>query len=97
MSEDEATVAVGYTETLDRIAGDLEAVEAALRRLDDGTYGRCGTCGRQIAEDEVERDPLAATCADHRGLPAPASASERAVGVLAGDDPLSLGREHPEG
>ena len=54
-----------HGEDLDRIAGDLEAVDAAMRRLDEGTYGLCAQCGRPIPEDTLTNDPLAASCAEH--------------------------------
>jgi DnaK suppressor protein len=35
---------------LDRIAVELGAIEAALRRLDEGTYGQCVDCDEAIPE-----------------------------------------------
>jgi RNA polymerase-binding transcription factor DksA len=40
----------------------LAAVDAALRRLEDGTYGRCEVCGRAIPDERLEARPTAATC-----------------------------------
>ena len=40
----------------------LDAVGAALARLDDGTYGRCLVCGRPIPGERLEVRPTAATC-----------------------------------
>lgn len=37
-------------------------VEAALARLDAGTYGRCIDCGREIDEARLEFRPEAARC-----------------------------------
>ena len=54
-----------YGEDLDNVTADLEAVEAAMLRLDEGTYGRCMSCGRDIPEAELTADPLATTCAAH--------------------------------
>ena len=100
-TKDADRMAADHAATLDRIAGDLGAVEAAMRRLDDGTYGRCEVCGTAIPEDQLGSDPLAVRCGQHRAEPAaagaPASVSEGPVAVLAGDDPLALGSEHPEG
>jgi DnaK suppressor protein len=42
----------------------LAQVEAALRRLDDGTFGTCTTCGRPIAPERLEAIPWAAHCID---------------------------------
>jgi DnaK suppressor protein len=42
----------------------LAAIEAALARLDDGTYGRCVGCGNAIAQERLEALPWAAHCID---------------------------------
>lgn len=40
----------------------LEEVEAALARVDDGTYGVCERCGRPIPAARLEARPTARTC-----------------------------------
>jgi DnaK suppressor protein len=40
----------------------LTAIERAERRLDDGTYGRCERCGRDIGAGRLAARPAAATC-----------------------------------
>jgi RNA polymerase-binding transcription factor DksA len=40
----------------------LRDVRAALRRMDDGTYGRCVGCGDQIDVRRLEILPQAACC-----------------------------------
>ena len=42
-------------------------MEAALQRLDDGTYGMCEVCGRPIAEGRLEARPWTRFCIDHTG------------------------------
>lgn len=42
----------------------LSEVEAALARLDAGTYGICAGCGRPIAEARLEARPSAVRCID---------------------------------
>jgi DnaK suppressor protein len=42
----------------------LAQVEAALRRLDEGTFGNCTTCDRPIAPERLEAIPWAAHCID---------------------------------
>jgi DnaK suppressor protein len=46
----------------DQIIQQLAAVDAALVRVADGTYGVCGVCGREIAPERLEAIPWAATC-----------------------------------
>ncbi len=47
----------------------LAEFEAAMRRLDDGQYGRCLQCGSTISYDQLTADPLAMRCSAHpRGL-----------------------------
>ena len=42
----------------------IEAVDAALARLDAGTYGTCITCGKPISPERLEALPAAAHCID---------------------------------
>ncbi len=48
----------------DRNRQHLDAVEAALARLDDGTFGTCVRCGRLIAPERLDALPWAAHCID---------------------------------
>jgi DnaK suppressor protein len=48
----------------DRARQQLELVDQALARLDEGTYGACQRCGRQIAAGRLEALPWAAHCID---------------------------------
>jgi RNA polymerase-binding protein DksA len=48
----------------DRSRAELVQVEAALRAIDDGSYGRCTSCGKNIAPERLEAIPWAATCID---------------------------------
>jgi RNA polymerase-binding transcription factor len=40
------------------------AIEAALQRIDDGTYGTCTNCGREIPPERLEASPWASLCID---------------------------------
>jgi len=40
----------------------LADIDAALKRIDDGTYGLCAGCGHQIAEERLEARPWATLC-----------------------------------
>ena len=42
----------------------LAAIEAALVRLDEGTYGKCQRCGQPISEERLEAIPYATLCID---------------------------------
>jgi len=42
----------------------LKEIEAALGRIDDGTYGTCAVCGREIAPERLEAHPWASLCID---------------------------------
>jgi DnaK suppressor protein len=42
----------------------LEEIKAALKRIEEGTYGICTNCGKQIAEPRLEALPWATLCID---------------------------------
>lgn len=42
----------------------LAEIDAALRRIEEGTFGICTNCGTQIAEERVEALPWAPLCID---------------------------------
>jgi RNA polymerase-binding protein DksA len=44
----------------------LRAIDAALQRIDEGTYGTCSTCGQPISEERLEAIPYATQCIDCR-------------------------------
>jgi RNA polymerase-binding protein DksA len=46
----------------DRNQQHLAEVEAALQRLDDGTYGTCVECGHPIASERLDALPWASHC-----------------------------------
>ena len=41
-------------------------IEAALKRLEDGHYGRCEACGKEIGDDRLEAFPAARFCIEHQ-------------------------------
>jgi RNA polymerase-binding transcription factor DksA len=51
------TLAASLQETLDE-------VEAALGKIDAGTYGTCDNCGKAIAPARLEAKPAASMCID---------------------------------
>ncbi len=46
----------------------LERVRQALTRLDDGTYGTCANCGKEIASARLDARPWAIYCIDCQQL-----------------------------
>jgi DnaK suppressor protein len=54
---------IGYTleENSEHV---LAAIDAALERMEDGTFGKCVSCGREIAEDRLAAIPWATQCID---------------------------------
>ena len=44
----------------------LRAIDAALQRIEDGTFGICETCGQPISEERLEAIPYATQCIDCR-------------------------------
>jgi DnaK suppressor protein len=47
---------------LEQTRDQLSRVDAALRRLDEGSYGVCDRCGQQIAAGRLEARPTATMC-----------------------------------
>lgn len=47
---------------LEGVAEQRLQVEAALTRVDAGTFGRCVDCGEELSEDRLDARPEAARC-----------------------------------
>jgi sigma-B regulation protein RsbU (phosphoserine phosphatase) len=60
----------------------IRDVDAALARLDDGTYGLCEVCHEPIEQDRLISDPLARFCLDHL-TPGERQALETDLGLAA--------------
>jgi RNA polymerase-binding protein DksA len=63
------TATVTYDRTLDYTLEEnsehvLAEIDAALQRMENGTYGTCTACGKQIAEERLEAKPWASLCID---------------------------------
>lgn len=37
----------------------------ALEAIEQGTYGTCSVCGKEISQDRLKANPTATTCIDH--------------------------------
>jgi len=46
---------------------EREQMEEALRRLDEGCYGICDDCGREIGEGRLKAVPFARRCVECQG------------------------------
>lgn len=51
------------------LASLLEEVDAALSRMDDGSFGLCETCHEPIERERLAADPLVRFCLDHLTAP----------------------------
>jgi DnaK suppressor protein len=49
---------------LERIEAERADVERALKRVEEGTYGLCEACGREVAKARLEIRPAARFCVD---------------------------------
>ena len=47
------------------IRRDLDDVDAALMKLDKGSYGHCEACGGPIGDERLTRSPAERFCATH--------------------------------
>ncbi|WP_308282673.1 TraR/DksA family transcriptional regulator [Pseudonocardia nigra] len=54
---------------VDTVGEQRRRVVEALERLDDGSYGRCAVCGRDIDDERLEARPEVATCREHADTP----------------------------
>ena len=69
-SENGADAALLEPDDVDAVEALLDQVDQGLARLDDGSYGRCESCGTIIADDRLAELPTARTCT---GCPDPAA------------------------
>ena len=58
-------------ETERRRQARMQAIRAALKRMDAGDYGYCVTCDEEISEKRLDLDPATATCIDCAGATRP--------------------------
>ncbi len=60
--EAQAAEAQASGASLDAVEAILDRVDQALARLDDGTYGRCVSCGQPIDDSRLAGDPTVTDC-----------------------------------
>ena len=52
---------------LEQLEAEIGDLDAALRKIDEGTYGTCEVCGREIEPERLEAVPGTRTCIEHAG------------------------------
>jgi DnaK suppressor protein len=58
----EAVERISTTAAARSIAASLAEVDRAIEKLSEGTYGRCDSCGVEIAAERLEAIPWATLC-----------------------------------
>ena len=64
---DAAAVTAERTEVLglvDSLKGQVDDIDRALERIEEGLYGICANCGREISEDRLAALPASILCVD---------------------------------
>jgi RNA polymerase-binding protein DksA len=46
----------------------LREIDTALERIDDGTYGTCARCGKEIPVERLDAVPYAVLCVECKRL-----------------------------
>jgi RNA polymerase-binding transcription factor DksA len=52
---------------LEQLESEISDLDAALRKIDEGTYGLCEVCGKGIEAERLEAMPGTRTCREHAG------------------------------
>lgn len=68
----------------ERAAGLARQIDAALERIDGGTFGICPDCGREIELERVRAVPWAERCADDAAAHEETDLRERGRGSIVG-------------
>lgn len=50
----------------EHVESALAQVDAALQRVEDGTYGSCASCGAKIPDERLEARPETLYCVEHQ-------------------------------
>jgi RNA polymerase-binding protein DksA len=54
----------GRISMVEQLEEQLDDIEQALQRIEDGTYGECNNCGKSIMPERLEALPSADLCID---------------------------------
>ncbi len=60
----EAVERLATTAMARSLAASIAAIDRALEKLGEGTYGRCDGCGNEIGEARLEALPASTHCVD---------------------------------
>jgi DnaK suppressor protein len=71
-------------------AETLNQIDAALRRIDEGSYGDCSECGAEIAEARLRALPFAVRCRDCEDVRETTDKRERSLLQRGGPSALFL-------
>lgn len=52
--------------TIEHVDAQLDDIETAFRRVEDGSYGRCEVCGAEIPEERLRARPMTRFCLEHQ-------------------------------
>lgn len=69
---------------LEHVTSQIAEIEEAERRLDEGTYGVCETCGRRIAPVRLEVLPATRYCVEHQASAERRARAGRSTSQVAG-------------
>ncbi len=59
---DEVEQKISNLATIDILKNRLDSVNAAIKKIDDGTYGKCEKCGKEISIELLNIDPESKLC-----------------------------------
>lgn len=59
LADDEALEGVD-----DVLRAEIQQIRLALLRIENGTYGTCAKCGKEIRRERLEARPIATSCID---------------------------------
>ena len=52
---------------LEQLEAEISDLDAALKKIDEGTYGTCEVCNKEIEPERLEAMPGTRTCIEHAG------------------------------